>query len=163
MITLFGKPEPTLLDRLKESVGKTRSALSSSVGEILLGERRIDPALLSKLETALLSADIGVRTTREILDGVRAKVDRQDLSNAAQLKSEIKAHLVRILASAEPSVAKTAGLAVSPNGTGPRVIFVVGVNGAGKTTSIGKLTHRLRQDGCSVILCAADKIGRAHV
>lgn len=163
MITLFGKPEPTLLDRLKESVGKTRSALSSSVGEILLGERRIDPTLLSKLETALLSADIGVRTTREILDGVRDKVDRQDLSDAAQLKSEIKAHLVRVLSGAERSAPTTAGIAVSPNGSGPRVIFVVGVNGAGKTTSIGKLAHRLRQDGRSVILCAADTFRAAAV
>ncbi len=163
MITLFGKPEPTLLDRLKESVGKTRSALTSSVCEILLGERRIDPALLSKLETALLSADIGVRTTREILDGVRDKVDRQDLSNATQLKSEIKTHLVRILAAAEGSAPNAAGIAVSPNGSGPRVIFVVGVNGSGKTTSIGKLAHRLRQDGRSIILCAADTFRAAAV
>jgi fused signal recognition particle receptor len=163
MITLFGKPEPTLLERLKESVGKTRSALSSSVGEILLGARRIDPALLSKLETALLSADIGVRTTREILAGVRDKVDRDSLSNAAQLKSEIKAHLVRILTRAEQAAPRGAGIAVSPNGSGPRVIFVVGVNGAGKTTSIGKLAHRLRQDGRSVILCAADTFRAAAV
>src|SRR5260370_11231036 len=155
MISLFGKPEPTLAERLKAAVSKTKVALSESVDTIFLGEKKVDPALLKQLETALLSADLGVSTTREILDAVREKLDRNALSDASKLKSEIKSHIVRILNAASKPV-HPAVVAGSPNGKGPRVIFIVGVNGAGKTTSIGKLANRLRKEGSSVILCAAD-------
>jgi fused signal recognition particle receptor len=164
MITLFGKPEPTLAERLKESVSKTKAALAETIDAVFLGERKIDPSLLKELETALLSADLGVKTTREILDGVREKMDRDALADSTQLKREIKSHIVRILdASVRSPAAAAGGRAASPNGAGPRVIFIVGVNGAGKTTSIGKLANRLRQDGLSVILCAADTFRAAAV
>jgi fused signal recognition particle receptor len=172
MITLFGKPEPTLAERLKASVSKTKAALSEAVDTVLLGERRIDPSILKGLETALLSADLGVKPTREILDAVREKMDRNALADAVQLKQEIKSHIIRILnAPARPDVATTvagsgataSGIAVSQNGSGTRVIFIVGVNGAGKTTSIGKLANRLRQEKRSVILCAADTFRAAAV
>src|SRR5216110_2285318 len=132
MISLFGKnePEPTFLEKLKKSASKTKAALSETVDTILLGERKIDPSLLKNLETALLSADLGVKPTREILDAIREKMDRNALSDAAQLKREIKSHIVRILnASARPDVAGAAR-------AGTRVMFIVGVNRAGKTTSI---------------------------
>jgi fused signal recognition particle receptor len=166
MISLFGPPEPTLLDKLKTSVSKTKSVLSETVDTIFQGERRIDPALLKQLETALLSADLGVIPTREILDAVREKMDRNALSNGEELKHEIKSHIVRILTAPkgvdgwQQSASLHGGVS---NGSGPRVIFVVGVNGAGKTTSIGKLANRLKQEGLTVVLCAADTFRAAAI
>lgn len=173
MFSLFGKkdkekdkekPEPSLLERLKASVSKTKAALSETVDNIFLGQRKIDPSILKDLETALLSADIGIRPTREILEAIREKMDRNALSDAAQLKREIKSDIVKILnASAETSVATSDNVAISTNGNGTHVIFIVGVNGAGKTTSIGKLANRLKQDGRSVVLCAADTFRAAAI
>src|SRR3974390_2094435 len=159
MITLFGKPEPSLLERLKESVGKTKDALADTLDAITQGGRQIDPAVLKDVETALLSADLGVKTTNEILDSVREQLSRNALSDGAQLKREIKAHVFRAL----NVYGNTPSLAGAANGSDPRVIFIVGVNGAGKTTSIGKLANRLRQDGRSVVLCAADTFRAAAI
>jgi fused signal recognition particle receptor len=160
MISLFGKPEPTLLERLKTSVSKTKSALSETVDNIFLGEKQIDPAALKHLESALLSADLGVKTTREILDSVKDKLDRNALADTAQLKSEIKSHITRILKSPN-GISKE--LAVTNGNKDPRVIFIVGVNGVGKTTSIGKLANRLRQQNLNVVLCAADTFRAAAI
>ncbi|MGA2418829.1 MAG: signal recognition particle-docking protein FtsY [Candidatus Acidiferrum sp.] len=168
MISLFGKPEkvePSLLDKLKASVSKTKAALSETVDTIFQGQRKIDPALLRQLETALLSADLGVATTKEILTSVREKLDRSALSDASQLKREIKSHVVRIL-NAAPRTAFAPASTNGSNATGAastRVIFIVGVNGAGKTTSIGKLANRLKQEGRSVVLCAADTFRAAAI
>src|SRR5258708_12566727 len=102
MISLFGKPEkvePSFLEKLKASVTKTKAALSETVDNIFLGEKQIDPAALKHLETALLSADLGVKTTREILDSVIEKMDRNALSDTSQFKRKIKSHVTRILQS----------------------------------------------------------------
>lgn len=161
MLTLFGKPEPTLLERLKNSVSKTKTELSARVEQLLTGDRPVDPALLAQLEAALLSADIGVSTTKEVLASLRRQVTEKKLVDPAALKQELKSELVRIL---DASPAQT-----SSNGDGasvasaPRVIFVVGVNGTGKTTTIGKLAHRLRAEGGSVVLCAADTFRAAAI
>jgi fused signal recognition particle receptor len=148
MITLFGKPEPTLLERLKEAAGKTRSQLAEQVETLLAGEKKIDPALLGELERALLASDLGVRTTRDVLDAVRQKMERAALADGAALKRELKAQLLSFL----PAPAALKGAAPAT----PLVIFMVGVNGAGKTTTIGKLASRIRAEGRSVLLCAAD-------
>jgi fused signal recognition particle receptor len=160
MISLFGKPEPTLLERLKSSVSKTKTALSETVDNIILGEKQIDPAALKHLEGALLSADLGVKTTREILDAVKERLDRHALKDASELKREIKSHITRILQS--PNGASSE-IAVSNGSKDPRVIFIVGVNGVGKTTSIGKLANRLRQQNLKVVLCAADTFRAAAI
>ena len=159
MITLFGKPEPTLMERLKDSVSKTKTALADSLDTITKGGRQIDPSVLKEVETALLSADLGVKTTREILDSVKDQIERKALSNGQQLKREIKAHVFRAL----NVYGNTPNLAGAADGDDPRVIYIVGVNGAGKTTTIGKLANRLRQEGRSVVLCAADTFRAAAI
>jgi fused signal recognition particle receptor len=157
MISLFGKKEPTLLERLKQSVSKTRTELAARVEQLLTGDRPVDPDLVKQLESALLGADIGVRTTKEVLAALRQQVNEHKLSDAAALKQELKNQIVTILkAPAAPSNGDAAAAS-------PRVLFVVGVNGTGKTTTIGKLANRLKQDGASVLLCAADTFRAAAI
>jgi fused signal recognition particle receptor len=164
MISLFGPPEPTLLERLKESVTKTRTELAAQVEQILTGNRPVDPELLKHLEVALLSADIGVRTTKEVLASLRQQVNEHKLTETAELKKELKRQIVRILQAPAAHVDGN-GTAVAPDlaKPAPRVIFVVGVNGTGKTTTIGKLTNRLKKEGASVVLCAADTFRAAAI
>jgi fused signal recognition particle receptor len=179
MFSIFGKSKSgeektgrSLLDRLKESVSKTRSQLAAHVEGLFTSGKRIDPVVLKQLENALLAADIGVRTTREVLEAVREKVDRHTLSDAGELKAELKRQLlVRLLpappsenGAAPPSVpisATSSGAETTTEGT--RVIFMVGVNGVGKTTTMGKLANRLRQEGHTVLLCAADTFRAAAI
>jgi fused signal recognition particle receptor len=176
MFSIFGKkksgdekPSASLLDRLKESVSKTRSQIAARVEGIFLGGKKIDPALLKQLETALLSADIGVRTTREVLEAVREKVDRHTLSDSGELKAELKRQLLARMSFAPtpPNGTGAAAVETSPTEpaveTRPRVIFMVGVNGVGKTTTMGKLANRLRQEGHTVLLCAADTFRAAAI
>jgi fused signal recognition particle receptor len=157
MISLFGKPEPTLLEKLKESVSKTRTELAAKVEQILTGDRPVDPELLRQLESALLGADIGVTTTKEVLAALREQVNQHKLEGASSLKFELKNQITKILAKAAPPAAN--GEADAP----PRVLFVVGVNGTGKTTTIGKLANRLKKEGASVMLCAADTFRAAAI
>lgn len=156
MFSLFDKPKPGFLDRLKKSVGRTRTEIAARVEQLLTGDRPVDPALLARLESALLSADVGVQTTREVLAALRKQVNEHKLEGAEALKRELKQHLLRILNAPAPS----------PNGQPqptPQILFIVGVNGVGKTTTIGKLAHRLKQEGRSVILCAADTFRAAAI
>lgn len=163
MITLFGneKREPTLLERLKESVSKTRTELSARVEQLLTGDRPVDPALLKELETALLGADIGTRTTREVIASMREQVNQHKLEGSAALKTALKDQIRGILVA--PSAAQTNGNGTGPTAPAPRVVFVVGVNGTGKTTTIGKLANRLKKEGASVMLCAADTFRAAAI
>ena len=163
MISLFGKPEPTLLERLKDSVGKTRTELAARVEQLLTGDRPVDPELLKQLESALLEADIGVRTTKEILASLRQQVTEHKLEGGAALKAELKNQILKILnAAGGPAVATDAAASANSNGF-PRVLFVVGVNGTGKTTTIGKLANRLKKQGASIVLCAADTFRAAAI
>jgi fused signal recognition particle receptor len=163
MISLFGKEderkEGGLLDRLKQSISKTRSQITAKVEDLVSGEKQIDPEQLCRLENALLAADIGPRTTHQILEAVRQKLERHALNNTAELKAELKTQLLYALRSV-PSSNGSSAAAQEPR---PRVIFVVGVNGTGKTTTIGKLANRLRQGGKNVVLAAGDTFRAAAI
>jgi fused signal recognition particle receptor len=170
VITLFGKKEKeaSFVERLKQSVSRTRAELGARVDELLAGRREISPQVMEGLEAALLAADLGVRTTREVLAGLREDAAGQKLADAAGLKTALERRLVRLLETpagdgealaSRPGPGATGTEAKGPGAAGvekPRVVFIVGVNGTGKTTTIGKLAHRLKQEGRSVLLCAAD-------
>jgi fused signal recognition particle receptor len=153
------KSEGSLLDRLKQSVSKTRSQIVAKVEDLVSGEKKIDPELLTKLENVLLAADIGPRTTHQILEAVRQKLDRHALATVTDLKAELRNQLLHVLRTL-PSQNGASSLTQESR---PHVIFVVGVNGTGKTTTIGKLAHRLRQDGRSVVLAAGDTFRAAAI
>ena len=155
--TLFGsvEQEPSLLDKLKSGVQKTRAGLVSALEDAIQGKREIDADLLDEIEYTLISADIGVRTTEEILDRIRERAGRHQLADAAELKGLIREHLLEILQASERAPARVA----EP----PAVVLVIGVNGAGKTTTIGKLAQRFKNEERSVLLCAADTFRAAAI
>jgi fused signal recognition particle receptor len=155
--TLFGsvEQEPTLLERLKSGVQKTRAGLVERLEDMLQGAKQIDAELLDELESTLIGADIGVRTTEEILDRIRERVDRRLVGDAVELEGLIREHLLEILQSSERPMPRVA----EP----PAVILVVGVNGSGKTTTIGKLAQRFKGEQRSVLLCAADTFRAAAI
>ena len=155
--TLFGsvEQEPTLLEKLKAGIEKTRSGLVRGIEDAVAGGRRIDAGVLEELEYTLLSADIGVATTNEILNLIRDRAERHQLSDSSELRGLIKTHLLEVLQAAERPMPRVA--------EAPAVVMVVGVNGAGKTTTIGKLAHRYQAEGRSVLLCAADTFRAAAI
>lgn len=147
--TLFGSPlETVALERFKAAIAKTRNNLTEQIENIIQGQKAIDEDLLDELEMVLIGSDIGVRTTAEILSEAREKLTRQQLADGKELKSHIAGQLVEILNSAP----KRETVLVAP----PEVILVVGVNGTGKTTTVGKLAYRFQQEGKKVLLCAGD-------
>jgi fused signal recognition particle receptor len=153
------KESGSLLDRLKQSISKTRNQITTKVEDLISGEKQIDPEMLTKLENVLLAADLGPRTTHQILEAVRQKLERHALSSASDLKAELKSQLLHVLRTVPSNNGKSAG-AKEPQ---PRVIFVVGVNGTGKTTTIGKLANRLHKDGKTVMLAAGDTFRAAAI
>lgn len=155
--TLFGsvEQEPTLLEKLKSGVQKTREGLVSRIEDVISGRKQIDADLLEELEYTLISADIGVNTTQEILSRIRERVDRKLVGDSGELRGLIREYLLEVLQSSDRPLAYLA----EP----PAVIMVVGVNGAGKTTSIGKLTAHFKSEGHSVMLCAADTFRAAAI
>jgi fused signal recognition particle receptor len=155
--TLFGsvEQEPSLLEKLKSGVQKTRAGLVSALEDVLQGQKEIDADLLDELEATLISADIGVRTSTDILDGIRQRVARHQLADAAELQGLIRERLLEILQASERAPARV----TEP----PAVVLVVGVNGSGKTTTIGKLANRFKNEQRSVILCAADTFRAAAI
>jgi fused signal recognition particle receptor len=155
--TLFGSvpQEPNLLDRLKAGIEKTRTGLVERLEDVIGGRKEIDSDLLEELEYTLITADIGVKTATEILESIRQRVDRKLVGDAGEIKGLIRQHLLEVLEASDRPVPRVA----EP----PAVVMVVGVNGSGKTTSIGKLARRFKTEGHSVLLCAADTFRAAAI
>jgi len=158
MQTLFGKQEKKegFLNKLKAAVASTRSNLVAKIEDVVKGKKEIDATLLDDLEAILIGADIGVETSTEVLENIRAQVNRKQIDDASQLRSLIKAELNQILDSTQRKISDR-------EITGTQVTMVIGVNGVGKTTTIGKLANYYRQDDRKVLVCAADTFRAAAV
>ena len=140
--------------RFYKAIEKTRYSMNNKLDAIFESRKKIDEAFLDELEEMLISTDIGVATTLQILDSVRRGVSRQEISDLSALKRIMKNELLEILHhSEERGVADEREVAA---GLKPYVLMVVGVNGVGKTTTIGKLAQRIKNEGNQVLICAAD-------
>ena len=158
-ITLFGTPkkkEPTVYEKIKAAVNKTKENFTEQIQDLIEGEKEINPDMLEQLEAIMLGADIGVATTNDILKSIKDRMSRKTLQDPKELRGAIKEELRKIL-----DVNYTPPKEI-PEGN-PFVILVVGVNGVGKTTTIGKLAHRFHADGKKVMLCAADTFRAAAI
>jgi len=155
--SLFGSTgeKSSLLDRLKQGIQKTRAGLVSSLEDTIAGRKEIDAGLLEELEYTLIAADIGYKAASEILERIRQRVDRRLVGDAAELRGLISEHLLEVLQSVERPVPRV----TEP----PAVVMIVGVNGVGKTTTIGKLARLYRDEGRSVLLAAADTFRAAAI
>ena len=157
--TLFGsldeEQKPSFLDRMKEAVTRTRENLSERIEEVVSFGKEINRDTLDDLEATLLGADLGMTTTQEVLGKLREKADRKQIGNVDELKRLLKDEILAILNATDSRPVTRVD--------GPEVILVVGVNGTGKTTTIGKLAQVLRSDGKTVLLCAADTFRAAAI
>ena len=158
--TLFGsldeQQKPSFLDRMKEAVSRTRENLAERIEEAVAFSKEIDRSTLDDLEATLIGADLGTTTTHEVLEKLRDKADRKQIKNVDELKRLLKDELLIILNKGNAEPVKRV------DGT-PEVILVVGVNGTGKTTTIGKLAQAFRSEGRTVLMCAADTFRAAAI
>jgi len=145
-----------LVSRLKDGLATTRTLLTTNIGDLIRGRKRIDEDLLEELETQLLTADVGIDTTSRIIDQIAERVKRRELADPDVLMGALRSELEVILHRCEAPVRQ-------PSPGRPQVILVVGVNGVGKTTTIGKLTKRLQEEGNEVMLAAGDTFRAAAV
>ena len=146
--------EQELSARFRRAVKATRESLSEKIDTVFAGAKQIDAALLDELEEALIAADIGVPTTMHVLETVRRGISRKEIDDIEKLKGALKSELLSILQASEAhGVASETSV---PENIAPYVMMIVGVNGVGKTTTIGKLAQRIKAEGNDVLICAAD-------
>jgi fused signal recognition particle receptor len=135
-----------VIHSIRDGLAKTRKNLGDRIGSLVLGEK-IEASFLDELEEALIASDVGMRTASLVLADLKERFKRNELSSPVQVRERLKQVLFDILAERPASLSLTGA---------PSVILVVGVNGTGKTTTIGKLAHRLKGEGKKVMLAAAD-------
>ena len=155
-VEILAPRKPGLLQRMREGLSRTRSGLSDGLESLLLGKKAIDDDLLEELEMQLITADMGVETTQAIMQTLTAKVQRKELSNSEALYHALVQELEGILQKVEAPLNVNIGRI-------PYVILMVGINGVGKTTTIGKMAKQLQKKGKSVMLAAGDTFRAAAV
>lgn len=143
------------LEKLKTGLTKTRNVLTRNLDNLVFGKKVIDKELFDELEELLITADMGPQFAHDLIDDVKEKISRQELGNARQIKKILQERMIAILQQLERPL-------IIPKGQ-PFVIMAIGVNGSGKTTTIGKLANLLRKDGHEVMLVAADTFRAAAI
>lgn len=141
-------------DKLKQGLTKTKESINDKINNVFSNFRKVDEELLEELEEALIMSDMGVETSTQIIKNLREKIKKEKIEDSEQVKEALREEIEKILEKCDNSLKLE---------TKPSVILVVGVNGVGKTTSIGKMAARLARDGKKVIVAAADTFRAAAV
>lgn len=141
-------------DKLKQGLTKTKESINDKINNVFSNFRKVDEELLEELEEALIMSDMGVETSTQIISNLREKIKKEKIEESEQVKEALREEIEKILEKGDNSLKLE---------TKPSVILVVGVNGVGKTTSIGKMAARLARDGKKVIVAAADTFRAAAV
>ena len=149
------KPTEEQKEKLDEGLEKTRSSLINKISKVVVGKSSIDDSFLDELEEILISSDVGVETTVKIINRIEARVSKDKYLGETELNTMLKEEIISLLAETENPIQN--------KDTKPYVIMVVGVNGVGKTTTIGKLSNMFKQQGLKVVLGAADTFRAAAV
>jgi len=147
----------TFLEKLKAGLSKTHQGFAEKIDQLILGKKSIDQDLLDELEGLLFSADLGVKTSSQLIEGVRKGLKRGELDEPEKVKDFIKQEIFQILKSGENP------LSIDSSRTKPFLFMVVGVNGVGKTTTIAKIAHQYSSQGKKVLIGAADTFRAAAV
>ena len=145
-----------MLSRLRQGLSKTRAVLNTDIRDLLAGRTAIDDELLDELESRLLTADLGMDATTTIIDDLQRRIKKRQITEPEQLIAALRDNMIDILAPCSQPLE-------IPDQPGPFVILMIGVNGVGKTTTIGKLARRLKDNGLSVMLAAGDTFRAAAV
>lgn len=155
---VVAEPESTLSwsQRIKSGLSRTRSGLGNGLSTVLGGSKKVDDDLLEELETQLLMADVGIDATQTLMSSLTEKLTRKELKDSSALLTSLKTDMTDILSQSQQELDPT-------NNDGPFVILMVGVNGVGKTTTIGKLAKKYQAEGKSVMLAAGDTFRAAAV
>ena len=141
-------------DKLKQGLNKTKTSFEEKMNNVFSNFRKVDEELLEELEEALIMSDVGVETSTKIIAGLRDKIKKQNIQDEEGVRQALREEIQNVLDSVDN------GLKLE---TTPSIILVVGVNGVGKTTSIGKIANRLKKDGKKVVIAAADTFRAAAV
>ena len=144
----------SFFDKLKQGLTKTKESINDKINNVFSNFRKVDEELLEELEEALIMSDMGVETSTQIISNLRDKIKKEKIEDSEQVKEALREEIEKILEKCDNSLKLE---------TKPSVILVVGVNGVGKTTSIGKMAARLARDGKKVIVAAADTFRAAAV
>lgn len=145
----------SFFEKLKTGLSKTRDVLTMDLNDLIFSKKVLDKELFDKLEELLISADMGPQFTYDLIDDVKQRVSRHDLQNAGQIKKILQERMIAILQKIEKPL-------TIPKGR-PFIIMTIGVNGSGKTTTIGKLANLLKSNGHEIMLVAADTFRAAAI